>query len=538
MAIMKDSFVHLFETEMRKYVFDVNSNNIFQVNEIAYDFLNLLFLDMEENQIASILTNKYDGNDVHDAIHGLKQLEKSGLCFSKKRPKTCYMFCCRESWDKFYGLYQDHLILEVTQRCNMNCLYCSFSGIYECERTHTNIDMSWETAQKSIDYLFTKEGREPSYFQYYKTKEEGTDYSIGFYGGEPLLNLSLIRKCVQYALEKCPSDKTVGFTMTTNGTLLNEDIIDFILKHDIKITLSLDGPKHVHDMARVYKNGRSTYDDVMSALQRIAAKASLVKKNKQFFITINCVIKGGIDVGELWEYFVSLEHLLHTEDVQSTVRLSFVNGGTEKWNDIYPEKKLTKLTGYDELVAEYKRKCEEGFYYNTNTKNQEWRYRLLHEFAYNYVYFDLHGRTRYQFEEETELRDNHHPGGICKLGIRRLYVKADGTLLPCERVASNLEYYKIGHIHNGGLNLDRVIEIMNEYSQSTAESCKDCWCIRMCDVGCIRSMVSSDGTFKKNIKDGLCLNTRKKRHKELIEMMTLLEKNPYALEHYNEIVSF
>lgn len=166
---MRDNyFIHLFETPLGKYFYDVNKNEIVEVDEDVYEYLS-------EKSIGSKATEQK-----------VKQLLEKGY-LKKKRVKTC-----RNSSTDYIQDFMDnrisYLVLQVTQMCNLRCEYCVYSGSYET-RTHDNKRMDLSTAQKAIDFLISHSFDEDS-------------IELGFYGGEPLLEFALIKDCVKYIKER------------------------------------------------------------------------------------------------------------------------------------------------------------------------------------------------------------------------------------------------------------------------------------------------------------------------------------------------
>lgn len=160
-----------------------------------------------------------------------------------------------------YGLQE--LILETTQRCNLRCKYCFYSEVYPTVRDAGLKDMSEDIAMKAIDFYLSllREGR--AYNPY-------RDPTIGFYGGEPLLNFKLIKKCIQYVAENCGDDFDPHFTITTNSTLLSEEIVSFLSEYNCGIIVSLDGPKEEHDSKRVFPSGEGSFDTIMGNLKPLS----------------------------------------------------------------------------------------------------------------------------------------------------------------------------------------------------------------------------------------------------------------------------
>ena len=181
---MKKPFIHLFSCSNGKYLYDVNSDNIFKISDESYQIL--------EN-----------GNTYN---HQLKYLEEIGFLREDKVKLTEHPAGAVLS--EFYENQLHGLTLQVTQNCNLRCDYCVYSGKYNM-RTHSDKTMNLEMAQAGIDYLFEH------------SKKINT-LRIGFYGGEPLLEFDLIKCCVEY-IEQKSSDKNINFYITTNATLLTPD---------------------------------------------------------------------------------------------------------------------------------------------------------------------------------------------------------------------------------------------------------------------------------------------------------------------------
>ena len=164
---------------------------------------------------------------------------------------------------------QRTLVLNVANDCNLGCSYCfAAQGDYGTAKRM----MSEETARRSVDFLLANSGTHKS-------------VTVVFFGGEPLMNLKLIRRLVDYANEAgAKAGKEVEFTMTTNATYLTSEVIDFLSQQRIGVSVSIDGPKQYHDLRRTYKNGLGSYDfirpRVLELLSRhktrpIAARATL-----------------------------------------------------------------------------------------------------------------------------------------------------------------------------------------------------------------------------------------------------------------------
>ncbi len=502
-------FIHLFSTQNKKYAYDVNSNEIVELNDIIYDYLHFLLSGLSKEEAVLLLYENYGRNECDKYIVYVDEIRNNEILFSCNKPKSIKMFCCNKEMKHYYENYIQHMTFEVTQQCNMNCKYCTYSGIHEGERLHNSKMMSWETAKKGLDFMFRHGGYCP--YEILLKKQDLNNkrkITIGFYGGEPLLNYGLIQRCVSYIYNNKPKEKDFRYTLTTNGILLDEEKVKYLIDSNFNIVVSIDGPPAIHDRCRVDKNGQGTHQKVIKAIQRINDYAKTIKRKEPIYYTLNCVMVGGYHIRELFEYFLSLEKTLSNEYAKATILINNSRGGIERWNKTYPNNKLEPIKGIEELVEEYRYECIKGTY--SDPRKITFRHMLLHTFCHNNLYFDLHGRTRFQFSDENKIPDVTHPGSICKLGARRPYMTADGSILPCERVPSANPLFCIGNADNG-IDLAKVQALNDEFTNSTYEDCQNCWCFRMCHVNCINNNFKN-GSFDESIKKRECMNLREKRH--------------------------
>lgn len=191
-------FIHLFETPLGFYFYDVNTNDIVEVNKEMYEYLRNDYIAGEEI-----------------VQEDLKNLKARGYLKTKRVEKTEHQ--ATELLPFYAKTKMGQLILQVTQNCNLRCEYCVYSGNYET-RGHTNKKMDFQTAKKAIDFLA----------EHSKNRNE---VIIGFYGGEPLLEFSLMKQCVEYAEERLKGKK-IEYSITTNATLLTDDVIKYFITNE------------------------------------------------------------------------------------------------------------------------------------------------------------------------------------------------------------------------------------------------------------------------------------------------------------------
>ena len=238
LACPKDpSRFHTFRIDDAAFVLDVNSGNSFRVDELTWNILQLC-PHHSASEIVESLSRRFPASAVVEAMAELEAAEREEHLFT-------------EPWDDPVGLKEPPigcLTLNVAHDCNLRCRYCyAASGTYGGRR----MLMAEETARRAFDFAFARsEG--------VKTED------LCFYGGEPLLNFGVIRSTVKYARRRCAGTGTeVRFHVTTNGTLLTPDIMDFLADEGFSAIVSLDGPAELHDRQRPFADGRGSHGEVL-----------------------------------------------------------------------------------------------------------------------------------------------------------------------------------------------------------------------------------------------------------------------------------
>lgn len=238
--------IHQYKNNGYNIVLDVNSGSIHVVDDVVYDVLSLMdeenadrYGEAEFSRIADvILKNDYKEEvtkeDLKDVFSDLQELEENGTLFTKDVYKEGVIdFKKRQTVVKA-------LCLHIAHDCNLACRYCfAGEGEYQGDRSL----MSYEVGKKALDFLVANSGSR-------------RNLEVDFFGGEPLLNFDVVKKLVAYGREiEKEKDKHFRFTLTTNGVLLNDDIIEFANREMDNIVLSIDGRKEVHNHMRPFKNG-------------------------------------------------------------------------------------------------------------------------------------------------------------------------------------------------------------------------------------------------------------------------------------------
>lgn len=460
----RNMFTYSFKTPGCNYIYDVNTNKILPVNDGIYN---------------AVLNESFDSLSDEDA-RTIEKLKGRGL-FSNNRIKEI-KHPASDSVEYYLKSKIEMLTLQVTQNCNLRCGYCAYSGNYT-NRTHNNRNMSLETAKKSIDF-------------YIDHSRDSETISVGFYGGEPLIELALIKECIDYTYEKAAGKKK-HFTLTTNGTLLTDEIIEYFIEHDLALIISLDGPKEIHDTNRTFAGtGCGSFDKVMTNLENIKSKYPDYF-NKILYMT---VLNQNNDFSCINTFVTNYDTIKDQDFMFSDVSSDYL------MTDTYtPKEAFNKKSQYEVFkmflneLGEIKRDV-------TSPLVRDYFNRLQDDFHRN--------RTPRQ-----KLPDEFHHSGPCIPGVMRLFITVDGTLYPCERVSETSEIMKIGHIDTG-FDSAKVQQLLN-IGQVSAESCKDCWAINFCSI-CAASLDNNTHLCAEK-KKARCEIVKLDIHDSLIEYCILKE---------------
>lgn len=440
--IIKDiPIIKLFFVNGCYYVYDTYNNRVLNVNKEQYKELVSLF----QKGISSYISNHEENSASNDIL----QLMKKGYFRHQwikdiNNPEKPFVHAIINR-----GISK--LTLQVTQDCNFSCRYCLFTKNNNIKRTHNKINMSWDTAKKSIDFLWDH-------------CKDAPEVSIAFYGGEPLINYSLIKDIIDYSTRKFEI-KNVKFNLTTNGSLLTDEMVDYLAKYNVALTISLDGPKEIQDRHRkFYANGSNTFDVVWNNVNKIRNRCPEWYNSHVYF---HPVVLPGETPNKTFEFFQLNSIELH--------KLSIVNANMEgidyiRYNDINQQNDIV-------MNNETKR------YLNQN----------LEEFKRIY-------------RDKTKITERWHHNGPCVPGKNKIFVDIQGDIYPCEQVI-NVPCNSIGNINNG-IDENRVKELMN-IGTLTEEQCKNCFAMRYCNI-CMKKCYNPETkSIDKTAKKHYCINTRR-----------------------------
>ena len=357
--------------------------------------------------------------------------------------------------------------------------------------------MPLEILSKAVDFFIEKSRG---------NREENTP-TITFYGGEPILRFDLIQKTVEMTKAKGFFEK-YNFSFTTNGTLLNEESIKYLVTNNISILISIDGPPKIHDRYRVFGNGRGTFNMIIKNLKRIKEYSRKYFENN---ITLNAVISPPYDFDAIIDFFFGEKFM---EPLKYKLSINFVNAYETKFiRDFKLEKEHENLQkDLNRLKYRYKEALINGTYDELTIEKQ----LFLKDF-YNIALRPI-----------KKLDDRFPPLGTCVPGKRRLFVDTCGKFFMCEKVG---RYYEIGNVYDG-FDYKRIYKFYVEYDRFF-KNCGDCWAMRLCRK-CFNNIRKGENFYKRR-KEKMCDRMVKKIEENLRIFCEVIEENPDAFKIFENV---
>ena len=244
------SLIHRYKSNGFNIVLDINSGCIHLVDEVTYEVLPYLEEGLDIDTIAEKLGNKYKKEDIETSVKECNKLKEDGMLFTKDVYENVI-----EEFSNNRQTVVKALCLHIAHDCNLACRYCfAEEGEYHGRRAL----MSYEVGKKALDFLIANSGSR-------------RNLEVDFFGGEPLMNWKVVKDLVKYGREQEKlHNKKFRFTLTTNGVLLNDEVMEFCNKEMGNVVLSVDGRKEVHDYMRPFRKGAGSYDLIMPKFQKFA----------------------------------------------------------------------------------------------------------------------------------------------------------------------------------------------------------------------------------------------------------------------------
>lgn len=429
--------IHAYKMNGYNIIIDQNSGCVHSVDDVAYDIITL-YESKSQEEITDYILNKYaDRDDVTKedialCFEDIKALIDDGRLFSKDEfENAADEFKNRQSVIKA-------ICLHVAHGCNLNCEYC-FAGKGEYGGADKGL-MSYEVGKRALDFLIENSGTRKN-------------LEVDFFGGEPLLNWEVCKKLVQYGREQEKiHNKNFRFTLTTNGILIDDEVIEFANKEMHNVVLSLDGRKEVHDHLRKNYAGEGSYDIIVPKFQKFVE----ARGDKNYYI-----------------------------------RGTFTHNNVDFTKDLFHMADL----GFTELSMEPV-VCDPADPYALTEEDKPILFEQYEILAKDMLQRKRDGKpiTFYHYMLDLE----HGPCiykriSGCGSGTEYMAVTPWGELYPCHQFVGD-EKYSMGDIWEGMKNT----EVQNEFKCCNAyarEGCKDCWAKLYCSGGCAANAYHATGSI-------------------------------------------
>ena len=444
--------IHCYQSNGYSIVMDVNSGAVHVVDDLVYQLVPLLEpLVKEKKDKGEILDFvkaqqlPYTEEETAEAVDEILLLAQEGQLYTEDiYVNYIDSFKNRETVVKA-------LCLHIAHDCNLACRYCfAEEGEYHGRRAI----MSYEVGKKALDFLVANSGNR-------------TNLEVDFFGGEPLMNWEVVKQLVAYgrSLEE-EHHKKFRFTITTNGVLLNDEILEFVNKEMGNMVLSIDGRKEVHDRMRPHRGGQGSYDEIVPKFKKAAesrgqmnyyVRGTYTHYNTDF-------AKDVLHLADLGFKQISVEPVVAPETEDYAIR----------------EEDLPQLLAqYDELAEEMIKRRKEGN-------------------GFNFFHFmiDLEGGPCVAKRLSG-----------CGSGTEYLAVTPWGDLYPCHQFVGN-EDFLMGNVDEGVLRTD----IRDEFKQCNVyakEKCKDCFAKFYCSGGCAANSYNFTGNVNGSYDIGCELQRKR-----------------------------
>lgn len=436
--------VHQYKNNGYNIVLDVNSGAIHVVDDVTYDVIEL-WEQTDRSGIIQRLKETYEAADIEEAIEEVLELKERDELFTEddyedyigdvtKRPTVVKALC-----------------LHIAHDCNLACRYCfAEEGEYHGRRAL----MSYEVGKEALDFLIANSGNR-------------RNLEVDFFGGEPTLNFQVVKDLVKYGREQEKlHNKNFRFTLTTNGVLLNDDIMEFANREMDNVVLSIDGRKEVNDHMRPFRGGQGSYDVIVPKFQKFAESRNQERYYVRGTFTHHNLdfSKDVLHLADLGFKQISVEPVVAQETDEYALR-------EEDLPQIMEE--------YDALAKEMVRRKKEGA-----------------DFNFFHFMIDLEGGPCVAKRLSG-----------CGSGTEYLAVTPWGDLYPCHQFVGN-EDFIMGNVHDGLLRTDIRDEFKscNVYSK---EKCRDCFARFYCSGGCAANSYNFHGDIHNTYDIGCALQKKR-----------------------------
>ena len=414
--------IHKYKLSGYNVLLDTNSGGVHIVDDLTYDLLDNVqppFEDTCPQKIIDKLGKIYNKDDITECYDEIVSLYNDKILFSE------------DDYEKFaltsVASPIKAMCLHVSHDCNLRCKYCfAATGDYHEGR----MLMSLETGKKALDFLIEKSG-------------DRKFLEVDFFGGEPTLNFDVVKKLVEYGRSReAEANKKFRFTITTNGILLTDDMIEFINKEMNNVVLSIDGRKEVNDRVRVRADGTGSYDRILPNFKKVVetrgkdkdwyVRGTYTKYNLDFSNDVMHLYEQGFDQ-------ISVEPVMADPSMPYAITQADLPRIFDEYEELM--KKITEIRDSGKFI--------------------------------NFFHFMLD-------LDQGPCAIKRLRG--CGCGNEYVAIAPNGDIYPCHQFVGN-EEYKMGSLNDGSFNDDMKAEFAAAHVYSKPE-CKKCWAKFYCSGGC------------------------------------------------------
>lgn len=470
-----------FRTGSRCYVYDASSNQILQVSQQVWDRLDAYLSARVEGPTPEETRRLPDSTEppVREIEEGLSR---------------GYLARCDVRAMRFYDDDDElrdaitrqvaHITLELTQACNARCHYCPY--VTNAPRYKTPRRMDWTTIVRALAVLMSHSA-------------DVAECSVSFWGGEPLLELPLMRRTVEHIAREYPT-RAIRYQFTTNGTLFTDAAVDFLTAQDVTVVVSLDGPALVHDRHRVLRTGGGTFERISTGLRTI------LRRNPDYYskrVRFHCVLTPGVDPRAVDEFF-------RHDELCRAQSVTFQEVGSTRW--------FAESYGTFAIEEQHRLRCA----------MREEVAAMSGQPSSPLALAGVRALLPIATRPRTPLGTVMPPNGCCVPLLRKMHVNANGEIYLCERMDhDNI----VGNVHQAGIDVGAVVDLVREYCANSIEDCRSCWALRLCRT-CYRDFIVQSRWSTASRKDA-CDESRARIMEALEDYAAVLETNAQAFDYLN-----
>jgi uncharacterized protein len=463
---------HHFSASGRDYLYLVPSAAIFALDEATSAVLRVVGEGRQpEDGVASTLADRFDTGVVHAAIAELLEAHAIGYEHAPDEAPLRLL--------PMMPFPLNTMVLNVTNQCNLACTYCYEYGedkIVDTAHGRQAKFMTEQTARDSVEFLL---------------RESGAVAHLTFFGGETLLNFSVLQSTIAYARRRAAeAGKTIDFSLTTNATLLRPDIIEFLAENNVGVTVSIDGPREMQDKFRVFHNGTGSYDIVAPKIKDLLRRHRTRPIGARVTLTSDT-----LDITRIYKHL--------------TEEIGFWEVGFAPVTTSPGQQYAIAEGGFDRMLDQFR--------------------ALAHDFAESVAVNRHHG-----FSNVKDTLEEIHKGVSkaypCGAGLGLLGVSTDGDVALCHRFAGS-DAHKFGTVA-GGIDRGAQAAFLERHHIADKTDCRTCWARPLCSGGCYHEAhVRHGDTTRPNLH--YCEWIRGWTHTCLEIYGELADRNPEFLARFD-----